>query len=211
MLSQLKNTHQINMNKIEYKSSITTGSLLVRESQIIARLLLENTDNNAWHQAIVIDNILQKRSPESAKKQAGLIKERLTLMKPEFWKLIDQGNTDIVIQALLAASIKHSRLLGDFMLNVIKSHWQVFIKKITANDWQDYLEMCAQLDPGVQLWTESTQTKLKQTIFRILAEARYIDNTRSLELLPVSLSTDVKIYLLNNSEHYILKCMEVTP
>jgi len=211
LLSQLKNTHQINMNKIEYKSSITTGSLLVRESQIIARLLLENTDNNAWHQAIVIDNILQKRSPESAKKQARLIKERLTLMKPEFWKLIDQGNTDIVIQALLAASIKHSRLLGDFMLNVIKSHWQVFIKKITANDWQDYLEMCAQLDPGVQLWTESTQTKLKQTIFRILAEARYIDNTRSLELLPVSLSTDVKIYLLNNSEHYILKCMEVTP
>ena len=82
----------------KYKANIGGGSLLVRESQVIARLLLENLDNSnnsnnfdnfsnskAWYQAIVIDNILQKRSPETARLQARLIKNRLTLMKRNFW------------------------------------------------------------------------------------------------------------------------------
>jgi len=201
----------IKMSKIEYKSSITTGSLLVRESQIIARLLLDNVDAKAWHQAISIDNVLQKRRPESAKRQARYVKERLTLMEPELWQLIDKGSSDVVIQAVLASSIKHSRLLGDFMVKVVKSHWQVFKKRVSAKDWQDYLEMCAQIDLNVQNWKDATRAKLKQIVFKILAEAKYIDGTRSLELLPVSLTPEVKTYLLNNSENYVLNCMEITP
>ena len=199
------------MIKIEYKSSITTGSLLVRESQIIARLLLDNIHGKAWHQAIQIDNLLQKRSPESAKRQALFVKERLTLMEPELWKLIDKGSSDVVVQAVLAASIKHSRLLGDFMDKVVKSHWQVFKKHLSDRDWQDYFDMCSQIDPKIQKWTESTKAKLKQIVFKILAEAKYVNNTRALELLPVSLTPEVKTYLLNNSENYVLKCMEVSP
>ncbi len=58
-----------------YKGDITCGSLLVRESRIIADLLLDKADDRAWHQAIVIDNVLQKRSPETAKRQTRLIKK----------------------------------------------------------------------------------------------------------------------------------------
>lgn len=140
-----------------YKGNIVAGSLLIRESQIIARLLLDNVDDQAWHQAIVIENVLQKRSPETAKRQTRLIKERLTLMEAECWKLIVQGTSDVLIQALLAASIKHSPLLGDFMSTVVKSHWQVFKKRISARDWQDYLEMCSQVDPNIQNWTDATR------------------------------------------------------
>lgn len=199
------------MDKIEYKSSITTGSLLIRESRIIARLLLDNVDDSTWHQAVIIDNVLQKRSLESAKRQAGFVKERLNLMKPELWRLIDKGKPDAAVQAVLAASIKHSRLLGDFMNNVVRPHWQVFKKKISSKDWQEYLELCTQVDPRIQNWTRTTKVKLRQTVFRILAEASYINNTRSLELLPVSITPEVKTYLLNNSENYVLKCMEITP
>jgi len=103
------------MQKVIYKSSITVGSLLIRESQVIAKLLLENVNENSWNNAIVTNNLLQKRSPESAKIQAKLIKERLVLMKPDLWNLIYSGTSEVIVQALLAASIKHSPLLGDFM------------------------------------------------------------------------------------------------
>jgi len=59
------------------KSSITAGSLLIRERQVIAKLLLENVNENSWNNAILTNNLLKKRSPESAKIQAKLIKERL--------------------------------------------------------------------------------------------------------------------------------------
>jgi hypothetical protein len=198
-------------NKTPYNGNIVAGALLVRESRIIARLLLDHADEKAWRQAIVIDNVLQKRSPETAKRQARLIKERLTLMEPELWRLIDKGSSDVVAQALLAASIKHSRLLGDFMDKVVQSHWRVFKKRLSNKDWEDYLETRVQIDPHIETWTESTRSKLRQIIFRIFVEAKYVNNTRSLELLPVSLVPDVKIYLLNYSEDYVLTCMEMTP
>ncbi len=185
--------------------------MLIRESRIIARLLLDKVDDRAWHQAIIIENVLQKRSLESAKRQARFIKERLTLMEPELWKLIDKGSSDVVVQAVLAATIKHSRLLGDFMNRVLRSHWQVFKKKISAKDWQEYIEMCSQIDPKIRNWTQATRAKLKQIVFKILAEANYISNTRSPELLPVSVTHEVKTYLLRNSENYVLQCMEITP
>ncbi len=76
---------------ITYNGEIVAGSLLIRESRKIARLLLKNADSEAWHQAIVVENILQKRSPVAAKRQARLIKNRLSLMNPELWEIVDKG------------------------------------------------------------------------------------------------------------------------
>ena len=55
-------------NKI-YNGEIVAGSLLLEESRKIARLLLEKVDSDGWRQAIVLDNILQKRSPSAAIRQ----------------------------------------------------------------------------------------------------------------------------------------------
>ncbi len=197
-------------NTVTYNGEIVAGSLLINESRKIARLLLNNADSEAWHQAIVIDNILQKRSPVTAKRQARLIKNRLSLMKPDLWEIVGDGSSDIAIQALLAAAIKHSRLVGDFMDTVIRQHWQTFKEKISAKDWKDFLEICAQVDPKVDEWTESTRSKLKQIVFKILAESKYISSTRSQKLLPVSIVPDIRQYLVKNSEDYVLRCMEVT-
>lgn len=193
-----------------YNGEIVAGSLLTMESRKIARLLLDNANPNAWHQAIVIDNILQKRSPATAKRQAKLIKNRLSLMEPELWDIIVRGSSDVTVQALLAAAIKHSPLLGDFMDTVIRRHWRTFIKKLDNKDWKDFIETCVQVDPGIEQWTASTRAKLKQVIFRILAESKYIDNTKNLQLLPVLVIPEIRQYLLKNSEHHILHCMEVT-
>ncbi|MBC2711236.1 MAG: DUF1819 family protein [Desulfosarcina sp.] len=160
-----------------YKGDIVAGSLLIVESRIISELLLDKVSEDGWHQAIVIDNLLQKRSPVAAKRQARLIKNRLSLTGPDLWEMIHIGAADLSTQALLAAAIKHSRLLGDFMETVVKMHWRTFNQKITIRDWKNYLETCAQVDPKINKWTDSTRSKLKQIVFRILAEAKYIDST----------------------------------
>jgi len=120
-------------NKI-YNGDIVAGSLLMEESRKVARLLLEKINSDGWHQAIVLDNILQKRSPATAIRQARLIKNRLTMMDKGLWKFIIDGSSETTSQALLAASIKHSHLIGDFMENVNRQHWQTFKKEICLND-----------------------------------------------------------------------------
>ena len=197
-------------SQLIYNGDIVAGSLLILESRKIAQLLLAGVDETGWHQSIVIENVLQKRSPVAAKRQARLIKNRLTSMGPDLWEIIHKGANDASIQALLSSAVKHSRLLGDFMEAVVKKNWLTFTPKITTGDWKNFLETCAQIDPKINQWTDLTRSKLKQIVFRILAESKYIDSTRSGNLQPVSVAAEVKQYLVSNSENYVLSCMEAT-
>jgi len=193
-----------------YSGDISAGSLLITESRKIAELLLKQANDDAWHKAIVIDNILQKRSPVAAKRQARLIKNRLILMKPDLWELVHRGKNELSIQALLAAAIKHSRLLGDFLDQVVHENWRTFKPKINVKDWKYFFETCSQADPQMLQWTESTRNKLKQIIFRTLAESNYIDTTQSRQLQSVTVLPEIKKYLTDNSEKYVLNSMEAT-
>ena len=193
-----------------YNGEIVAGALLIPESRKIARLLLNGTAPEAWHQAILVNNILQKRSPAAAKRQAKLIRNRLELMEPELWVLVYKGSSEVVTQALLAAAIKHSRLLSDFMDKMLRENWRTFKREIFPKDWDLFLEFCVQTDPKISAWSNTTLSKLRQVVFRILAEARYIDSTRSLKILPVSIIPEVRNYLVASSEEYVLRCMEAT-
>ncbi len=193
-----------------YSGEIVAGALLVEESRKAAQLLIDDVETQEWRQAIVIDNILQKKSPETAKRQGRLIKARLSLMNRDLWKMIVEGSSETASQALLAASIKHSRLVGDFMDTVLRQHWLTFTKQVTTADWKDYLDECSQIEPHVESWKPSTRSKLKQVVFRMLSEANYIDNTRNCKLMPVFLTPQVRGYLIKNDESYVLRCMEIS-
>lgn len=180
---------------VPYTGDIVAGALLIPESITIASLLKQDLSSKQWHQAIVVDNLLQKRSPLTAKRQALLIKKRLTLMPSNFWDLVEHPSHEVVIQALLAAAIKQSQLVGDFLDQVIREHWRTFQKQLTNRDWQNFLELCSQRDPHVETWSETTAVKLRQVVFKILAEASYIDGTRTRKLLPVTVCTEVRDFL----------------
>ena len=192
-----------------YNAQISAGSLMLTESRVIAGLILQNPDEDAWHKAIIVDNILQKKAPSSAKRQARLIRNRLKSMPMDLLKLIIDGNREVATQALLAAAIKHSRLLGDFIDEVIRQHITSFNTQLTLRDWDHYFSDCEQRDDSLKGFSDSTKKKLGQVVFRILAEARYIDRTRSLILTPVQVAPEIYSVLANASENYVLKCMEV--
>jgi hypothetical protein len=192
-----------------YNAEITAGSLLLKESRVVAQLLLQGADNTAWQRAIVVDNVLQKTSPASAKRMATLIRKRLELMPRELWTMVADGTTEVATQSLLTAAIKHSRLLGDFMLQVLPNHYRSFDHKLLRREWDSFLTDCAHVDPAVNAWSQSTKIKIGQVVYRVLAEAGYLDNTRSLKLQPVSIAPEVSRFLYVHNEHYILKCMEI--
>lgn len=191
-----------------YSSDITTGSLLIPESITIAKLLKNSVSKEEWEQCIRTQNILQRRSPVSARRQARLIRNRLETMPASFLELVLNSSYEVTKQALLAAAIKHSRLLGDFLEQVVRENWRTFKKTLDNKDWEEYLNLCMQREPQIENWTETTCKKLRQVIFRILAEASYIDGTRSKRLLPVTLTAEVKDFLISHNETYVLHCMK---
>lgn len=192
----------------QYNAEISAGSLMPLESRRLAKLLLANPDESAWIQAVEIENILQKKTPATARRQARLIKRRLTTLAPEAWKLIAERDTEVSMQLLLAAAVKHSQLLGDFLLNVYANRQRRLEMTLSASDWHDFLVECTHRDASVASWSETTKKKLHEVIVRILVEAKYLQNSRSMKLTPRSLHPDVRRYLIAHDEAYVLECLE---
>jgi Putative inner membrane protein (DUF1819) len=192
-----------------YNAEIVAGALMLAESRQIARRLLDGVTDSELKKLLVKDNILQKRSPSTALRQAALIKKRLQLVNGELLRVIADGTREVATQALLAAAIKHNKLLGDFMLRVVKEHWLAFEKQLKRSDWPRFLEECQHIDPTVLTWSKATRQKIGQVVVRCLIEARYVDSARSLQITPVHIYGEVLDYLRRNDEQYVLTCMEI--
>ena len=191
-----------------YNAEISAGSLLSLESRRIATLLLTDPDPAAWQHAIEMENILQKKTPATARRQARLLQRRLTTLDAQAWSMMAERESEVVIQLLLAAAVKHSQLLGDFMLRVYADRQRRLEPALAPSDWQDFLAECAHHDAAVAGWSDSTKAKLFQVIVRILAEAKYLESARSMKLTPQSLHPDVRRYLSTHDETYVLDCLE---
>ena len=194
-----------------YKADITAGSLKVAESRIVAGLLLRKVNADGWKKAIIEDNVLQTRSEATAIRIGRLIRKRLELMNPDLWGLVRDGTGTVATHAVLAAAVKHSPLLGDFLDLVVREQYRLFNTALSNKLWDEYLYDCRGRDPDMPIWNESTRKRLRSSVFQILAQAGYIENTRSKRLQTVHIASQVLQYLERHNEHYVLRCIKVSP
>ncbi len=193
-----------------YKADIAGGSLKLYDSRIIAGLLLHQVDEVTWKEAIEVSNVLQKRSPGTAKRQASLIRVRLETMTPDLWELVRDGSKNTAIHALFAAAIKHSTLIGDFLDLVVRDQFRLFRQDLPRKLWPEFLEKCRDRDPHMPEWQESTANKLGDSVYRILVEVGYLMDNKKYILQPVRISGEVMSYLRDNEEDYVLRCIQVS-
>ena len=192
-----------------YNAQITAGTLLVHETRKIAKLLLEKGDAVDWNHEILTLNLLQKRNPKTASRVSRLIRNRLELVTRELLRLIVDGDIATTTQAALIAAIKHSKLLGDFMHEVAREHYRTFKRELSRREWQLFLESTSNHHPEIEDLSEKTKHKIGNHIYKILAEAGYLSDTKSLKLRRVVLLPEIKEYLLDNDERYVLECMDI--
>lgn len=194
-----------------YRADIGAGSLKVSESRIIATLLLQRVTPVQFDAEISTKNVLQSRSPETARRLALLLHSRLKLMQPNLWKMVANGSAPVATHACLAAAVKHSPLLGDFMDLTLREQYRLFRTALSYPLWDHFVDDCRNRDPARSDWSESTISRLRSTVFAILAQAGYIENVRSLKLQTVYIAKEVLSYLHDQDEQYVLRCIEVGP
>ena len=60
-------------------------------------------------------------------------------------------------------------------------------------------------------WNESTKRRLRSSVFQILAQAGYINNTKANQLQTVHIASQVLRYLEKHDEQYVLRCIQGAP
>ena len=195
---------------MRYDASLAAGGLKVRESRIIADLLLRGVKNGAaWREALFGRNVLQASSPQTAKRIGGLVRGRLELMDEELWELIRDGTAETAAHACLSATVKKSPLLGDFLDLVVRYEYKTHALRLSYTLWDTYISDCRNRDPDMPALSRSTIKRLRSSVFQSLAQAGYIESTHNPSLQNVCIDNRVTDYLRRRQENYVLRCIKV--
>lgn len=193
-----------------YNANLTAGSLKLAESRIVADLLLRDASEDNWKTAIYDENAMQVQNRQTARRLVRLLRDRLRTMPPDLWELVKNGNQNVATHACLAATVKQSTLLADFFLLVLREQYRIFAKSITPALWDDFLADCQGRDPTVATWSESTVIRLRSSVYQTLAQAGYLNNTRSRRLQTVYVEQDVVRCLTVHHEDFVLRCLQIS-
>lgn len=167
------------MTNFSYKSDLNGGPLMVRESRLIADLLLRKVTSEEWKYLVQDENILQKPSIATAQRNSIAIKSRLILLAPEFLLALRDGGDELATQVSFYAVLERNLLMLEFMETVVYDAYAAHAYKIESYQWLDFLEDCSHKDLAISKWTDSTRKKMGQIVFRILYEVGYIESVRN--------------------------------
>ncbi|MBN3791442.1 DUF1819 family protein [Burkholderia sp. Ac-20353] len=198
------------MQTFTYDSDLIGGSLQVRECRIIADLLLRGASPEQWRQAIEQQNLLQKRSPASAKRIAQALRKRLERLDAPFWRAIRDGDEELATQVAFCAALERNLLLVEFIEAVLKDAFVTRAEVLEPYYWGDFLEDRSHRDPTIETWAESSRKKMGQVIYRMLAEVGLLRSTHSMKLQHLLVRAEVRALLEDSYRQRIKACLEVS-
>ena len=169
-----------------YKASITREPFLFYEMRTTAKLMAVGLDEDAVINEIVENNLFQYPTVKSVRRMAGACVLRLKNMNDESLILaIANESSDVAKQVCLYAMMKQSKLITDFMITVVGEKYRIKDTSFGRMDLNVFFMRLQEQNDTVATWSESTITKLKQVIIKILVENEYLDNIKSEQLNPV--------------------------
>ena len=198
------------MHSFHYDSDLIGGSLQVRESRIVADLLLQDASPEQWHEVIQQQNRLQKRAPASAKRVAQAIRTRLERLDAPFWRAIRDGDDELATQVVFCSALERNLLLVEFIETVLKDAFVTRAGVLEPYHWNEFLDERSHRDSAIATWTESSRKKMAQVVYRMLAEVGLLNSTRNMKLQNLMIRSEVRVLLDDSYRYRIKACLEVS-
>ena len=171
-----------------YTAVITREQFLFYEVRTTAKLLNEGYSPEEAIDSIVSENLFQYPTEKSVRRMARTCLQRLDALEDKsLVEAIATQPSQIAKQVCLYAMMKHYRLIWDFMITVIGEKYRLSDTTFGKIDLNSFFLRLQEQDSWVAAWSDSTITKLKQVMTKMLVDNEYIDSTRATKLNPVYL------------------------
>jgi hypothetical protein len=198
------------MNVKTYLGDLLGGSLWISESRILAKPLLDNLSDQQWKQLIVEENILQKKSPNSANRNARTIRLRLEPLGDNFLKQLSNASEKEAIQLLMVALLIHSPIVVSFINQSIIEAKKTYKKEITKDAWATFLNDQIRIIPELENYSQASLDKMGSNAIKSLVDCGYLNTSRKRELQIVYLFPEVKNTLVDLKREDLIPSMECT-
>ena len=169
-----------------YSAVITREQFLFYEMRTTAKLVAEGLNDEQVADRITSGNLFQYPTEKSVRRMALTCLRRLkALDDPDLVAAIASQPSDVSKQICLYAMMKQYRLVWDFMITVVGAKYENRDMSFSRMDFNVFMMRLQEQDDWVASWSDSTVTKVKQVLARILVDNEYLDSTTADHLNPV--------------------------
>lgn len=188
-----------------YNAAITREQFLFYEMRTTAKLVCEGLNKDEVIDRIVKENLFQYPTEKSVRKMASACLRRLDAMEDDsLVQAMASQPSDVSKQVCLYAMMKQYRLVWDFMITVIGSKYRNLDTSFSKIDLNTYIMRLQEQDDWVATWSDSTVTKVKQVLAKILVENEYLDSLAADHLNPVLISSVLENAIRSNGDEVAL-------
>lgn len=188
-----------------YNAAITREQFLFYEVRTTAKLVCEGLNNEEVVDRIVKENLFQYPTEKSVKKMALACLRRLEALEDQtLVEAIADQPSDISRQICLYAMMRQYRLVQDFMLTVIGEKYRKLDSSFGKIDLNVFFQRLQEQDDWVATWSDSTITKLKQVLQKLLVDNEYLDSADATRLNPVLISPLLEKAIRADGQEYLL-------
>ena len=202
-LSKDENVSTEILSKICSALNCDVGDIM--EMRSTAKLMAEGNSDDAIIKEIVEQNLFQYPTEKSITRMAKACIKRLHALEDDsLISAIASQPTDVAKQICLYALMKQSRLVWEFMLTVIGEKYRLRDTSFGKIDLNIFFMRLQEQNDTVASCSDTTITKLKQIIARVLVETEYLDNLKADHLNPVWLHPVLENAIRSNGDTAIL-------
>lgn len=199
------------MAPIKYSMSFTTGGLLSRESEKVARLYIELGDWVHVRNCALEMGLMQTRMLSSAKRIYREVSARLqTLTDDEIETLVNGGDQQRIHLLWLAVCCRYS-FIRDFSVEILRERFLTLRHEIANEDFDAFFNAKAQWHHELDTITPGTRTKLRQNLFRMLREAEYINSSNRIQPMVLAPALAEMILRRGDDALYIYPTLDFEP
>ena len=119
------------------------------------------------------------------------IRKRLEKLTSEQKNILIHGDLNSQKQTAFLAVCKHYAFIRDFTIEVMRDKMLVYDYRLHESDYNSFINSKILLHPELEAFSESTQKKAKQVMFRILEQAGIINNAIEKTILPQILQQEI--------------------
>lgn len=200
-----RNSNKTLKDASPYSAVLTREQFLFYETRITAKLLEEGLSREEVIDRIVAENLFQYPTEKSIRRMALVCCHRLEALNDKsLQSAIATQPSEVAKQICLYAMMKQYRIVWDFMITVIGSKYRTFDTSFGKIDLNTFFARLQEQDSWVASWSDSTITKIKQVLARILVENDYLDSITSDHLNPVLISTLLENGIRSNNDEIAL-------
>lgn len=187
----------------KYSFSFTGASALIAETMIIAEEFNKLKDWKDVELSVIDSNLLNKTKQATIKREFSEIKKRLLSLTPDQLYLMNHGSLDDAKAMILLSLVKSYEYLKDFIVEVIRNKYLIFDRVLSETDYSRFFNTKSLSRPELNTITEVTARKVKQVVFKLLAQMGIITHPKNGIILKPILSNEVLEVISKEDPSYL--------